>query len=52
MDDKKLQQFLDDLTAVSRKHGLVINPDGDLFEMEAEDYKLKYACDDNSHLDR
>jgi len=37
MSDEKIQAFLDELTALSHKHGLGINPDGDLFELEADD---------------
>jgi hypothetical protein len=51
MNDQKLIVFLDELTALSHKHGLGINPDGDLFELDADDAELSYHCDDNSHLD-
>lgn len=51
MDDNKIMAFLEELTALSHKHGLGINPDGDLFELESDDAERTYRCDDNSHLD-
>lgn len=52
MTDEKINDFLAELTTLSHKHGLGINPhNGDLFELEADDAERRYTCDDSSHLD-
>lgn len=51
MSDEKIQAFLDELTELSHKHGLAINPDGDLFELEPDDTERKYHCDEDSKVD-
>lgn len=50
MSDEKIQVFLEELTALSHKHGLGITSRGELFELEGEDRELKYHCDDSSKL--
>lgn len=51
MEDIKIEAFLSELTALSHKHGLGINTNGDLFELESDDGDRRYACDDDSKID-
>lgn len=51
MSEEKINAFLAELTALSHKHGLGITPDGDLFEMEADDSERQYSCDGSSKID-
>ena len=45
-----LEEFLFELTELSRKYHLAINGEPDLFVMEVEDYEIVYFCDDDSRL--
>jgi len=49
MDEQKFDEFLDELTALSHKHGLAIN--GGLWELQPEDAERRYVCDEDSQLD-
>lgn len=51
MSDEKINAFLNELTSLSHKHGLGVNSNGDLYELEAEDAERRYSCDDDSKLD-
>ena len=51
MPDEKINAFLAELTLLSVKHGLAINQNGDLWEMESDDYERKYSCDNDSKID-
>lgn len=47
----KIEVFLSELTWLSLKHGIGVNSNGDLFELEQEDTERRYSCDENSKLD-
>lgn len=51
MTNEQIQAFLDELTVLSHKHGLGINADADLFELEDDDAERRYHCDENSVID-
>ncbi len=48
--EEKLQAFTRELTEVSRKHGIGIAGEPDLFVFEPEDYAAVYHCDSESRL--
>ena len=51
MSYEKINAFLTELTWLSLKHGLGINSNGDLYEMEADDHDRRYRCDEDSRID-
>lgn len=50
MDNDKIETFLNELTALSHKHGLGIDG-AELYELESEDSERRYTCGNNSLLD-
>jgi hypothetical protein len=50
MKDQKIKAFLDELTALSHKHGLGLTR-AQTFELEAEDAERAYQMDDDSLVD-
>lgn len=50
MNEEKIQAFLDELTALTLKHGLAINDTGEIWELEPEDADRKYQMDEVSIL--
>jgi hypothetical protein len=47
-----LDAFLSDLTEVSRRHGIAIDGDPQLFVMDSEDFWFGYAADEADRLVR
>lgn len=50
MDQEQIEQFLNELTALSHRHKLGING-GELYELDLEDSERRYSCDEESVLD-
>jgi hypothetical protein len=52
VDDKVCDQFLSELSELSRKYGLGISEAGIVYELEADDHSLLYTLGDEGDLRR